>query len=128
MNKLFLSEIEPREGLLGAVMARIATARRRAARLRLLGQTLGFLALLSALIPSLSYAVHEFYESGFYTYLSLFFSDTQTALLYRHELVLSLAESFPSLALLPVMVFGAALVWVVSGTAANMKAARSSFA
>ena len=111
MTRAFFSSIEPPASLLGAVLARIAHVRRRAARLRL--ATLGVLVTVSAaaLVPAVSYTTHEFYTSGFYDYSALLFSDRSLALTYSRDMAFSLLESVPSLAVLLLLGFSIALIW-----------------
>ncbi|KKW23915.1 MAG: hypothetical protein UY70_C0007G0014 [Candidatus Kaiserbacteria bacterium GW2011_GWB1_52_6] len=122
-NMAFFTEVEPPEGLFKAVLARIALARRRAARIKL--AALGTVILVSgaALVPAVSYAVQEFYTSGFYDYLSLFFSDSSVAFSHWQEISLSLAESLPSLAVLLLVGFAAAFLWSLRRAVRNAGAA-----
>ncbi len=98
-------------GLLDRVLARVALAHRRRAQLHL--ALYGGFALCSVLLllPALQYASTQFAASGFFSYLSLFFSDSSVAATYWRELGLSLVDSLPSIALIAVLVPAAALVW-----------------
>ena len=103
--------LEPRASLYASVMERIATARRRAARIR--ASLFGALALVSALllVPAVQYAAEQFYASGFYDYLTLIISDRGFVLAYWQQFALSLVESLPSLALLLLLPIVFALVY-----------------
>ncbi len=110
----FLQETEPPSGLLATVLARIALARRRAARLRM--AVFGTVVLISVLllIPAVQYALNEFYTSGFYEYASLFFDSLSRG--YWQELLYSLADSLPSVALLALAAIGTAFLWSLRQT------------
>ena len=90
-----LTPVEPNIRLYEAVLVRIEYAERRAARLRfaLLGSTT--LVSVAALFPAFAFARLEFTQTGFGEYISVLFSDSGTVLMYWHEFVLLLAESFP---------------------------------
>ncbi|MES2203332.1 MAG: hypothetical protein V4474_03370 [Patescibacteria group bacterium] len=98
------------EGLYERVLARVAHARQRAARVQfsLLAAVSCLLTLL--FVPALQYAAQELYASGFYEYISLAFSDGSLVLGSR-EFVLSLVESLPSLAVLLVVAIAVPLGW-----------------
>ncbi len=110
-DTVFFTKVEPPKHLFEAVLACIALARRRAARIRLAALGTVMLASGLALIPAANYAISEFYASGFYDYLSLFFSDSSVAFSHWQEISLSLAESLPSLAVLLLIGFAAAFLW-----------------
>lgn len=112
-TRQLLSAIEPPEGLLTEVLARIARSRRARARSRLAAFSAAAAASAGALAYALSYAAREFYASGFGAYLALAFSDRALALAYSHDLLFSLVESLPSLAILLLLAFAAALAWSV---------------
>jgi hypothetical protein len=97
---VYLQTIEPAAGLYGAVMERIAYAKRRQARMR--SGLFAALAIVSgaALVPAFQYTAEQFYVSGFYDYFTLVFSDRGFVLTYWRQFSLSLVESLPSLALL----------------------------
>ena len=97
--------------LRGRVCAYVARAQQRQARVRL--ALLSVFAFCSGLtlVPVCQYAVREFYASGFYDYASLFYSDSSFALSAKKELLYSLLESLPSLAILLVITCVGALVW-----------------
>lgn len=103
-------EIAPRKGFCDIVLARIAYARRRRARLRLAREAALFFVSGLALVPLAQYAGSEFYASGFYEYASLLFSD-RMALNSWQDFVYSLVESLPSVALLLLATATIALVW-----------------
>jgi hypothetical protein len=98
-------------GLFGAILTRTAVARRRGALARLAAFLIIVLGSSISLISALRYAGQEFYDSGFYDYLSLILSDRAFVMRSWGEFSYSLIESLPSLALLALAVCSAALVW-----------------
>lgn len=119
-TRLFHDPEAPRE-LIHMILARIERARRRAARLRLaaLGTVMAFSGM--TLIPAISYTLHAFYTSGFYDYLTLFFSDGSAAFAHWQEISLSLVESVPSIALLLLVSVSAVFLWSLRYAARDMK-------
>jgi hypothetical protein len=106
-----LAELPTPEGLYTAVLGRIVLARRRGAAVRLAGLLVVVLGSGAALISALRYAGEEFYDSGFYDYLSLVLSDHTFVLSSWREFSYSLIESLPSLALLMLAACAAAFIW-----------------
>ena len=115
--------IEAPRGLYETVMHRLAQAERRAARMRLGLSSVVALGSFLALIPVVEYTLEQFAASGFYTYLSLLFSDSSIVLTFWHEFALSLIESLPSLALALLIPLTVVLVWSVRRVSANARAA-----
>lgn len=111
-NKTLFSEINPPEGLTQAILWRIEIERRRIARFRFVG--MGAVAGLSvvAMVPTAQYTMAEFYQSGFYQYSSLLFSDGGSILPYWKEFTITLAESAPLLGI----TLSLALVFVLLGS------------
>src|SRR3989344_5547861 len=116
------SEVEPPEELLKAVLSRIALARPRRAPPPG-GAPLGSGLLISGtlVVSSIGYAVDEFYASGFYEYLSLFFSDRSIVFAHWKEISLSLAEALPSIAILMCMAFSVVFLWSLRHAVRNAR-------
>lgn len=93
-----IREIDPPKGLFQAVLTRISHEHRRAARFQVAGFGLAAFISILLLIPAVQYAASEFYTSGFYDYASLFFDSLAHG--YWKDLLYSLTESLPSIALL----------------------------
>ncbi|MFZ1075087.1 MAG: hypothetical protein WAN50_01805 [Minisyncoccia bacterium] len=111
-------EIEPPQGLVPAILVRIARARQNAARLRM--AAFGTVALVSlvTLVPVFQYAATEFSTSGFVQYASLFFDSFSRG--YWQEILYSLGDSLPSFALLllaAIISIGASSLWYASRNA-----------
>src|SRR3989344_1902172 len=96
-EKLFnkLEQFEPSEKLRANILARIDFEKRRSFRIRL--AVLGTVAAASfgAAIPSFQYAWRAFFQSGFYEYLSLLFSDSGAVLSSWKTFTLSLPAATP---------------------------------
>lgn len=121
MHHTLFREAEPPAELFSSILMRIALARRRAAQLRLTAfGTATFISVL-LLIPAVQYAANEFYTSGFYDYASLFLDSFSHG--YSGELLYSLADSLPSLALLLLIAISAALTWSFLQTKQNAELA-----
>jgi len=111
---LLFQETEAPSGLLPAILARIALARRRTARFQLAAfGTVTFFSVLM-FISAVRYTVGEFVASGFYDYASLFFDSLSRG--YWREVLYSLTDSFPSFALLLLAAVSVACVWSVRRT------------
>jgi len=131
LKKILLSgifcEVEPPATLCSTVLSRIAKARRRAARIQFTIQTsIGFISGM-LLVPLASSIGQELHTSGFYEYVSLFFtleSDTLSA--SWTQLAYSLLESLPSVALLLTSFTLGVLGWSVYKMLGSRRAAFSS--
>lgn len=121
MNRTPLWETEPPAELFSSILMRIALARRRAAQLRLTAFGTATLISVLLLVPAVQYAANEFYTSGFYDYASLFFDSFSHG--YSGELLYSLADSLPSLALLLLIAIGATFAWSLLQTKQNARLA-----
>lgn len=96
-KKLFnkLEQIEPSEKLLAVIIERIDLLKRRSVRIRLAVFGTVATASLAGMIPSFQYVARGLYQSGFYEYISLLFSDSGTVLVSWKAFALSLIESLP---------------------------------
>ncbi len=121
-----IREIDPPEALFKAIQVRIARARQRSARFQL--GAFGVLTFVSTLlfIQALQYAASEFYTSGFYDYASLLVDSFARG--YAQDLLLSLSNSLPSLALLLLAAVGSTLVWSLRATRESARTAFTHFA
>lgn len=120
-----LAEAEAPTGLYQAVLARIAQARQIHARRKALWLTAASFMSGFVFVPALVYAGEELYASGFYTYVSLAFSDSSLVFSVWREFAFTLIESVPSIALLLVLASGIALAWSVRRTIINARIAFS---
>ena len=92
-----LEQLDPPPQLLGAIILRAKSEQIRAARVWLTLWVVVALSAFTALIPAFQYTAKEFYQSGFYQYLLLIFSDSGLVMTYWKEFVMTLAESLPLL-------------------------------
>lgn len=97
LKELF-DELPPKEippKLIEAVLFRLASAKRRALKIRVFA--FGGLAGLSlvAAVPAFQYLGNEISTSGFMDYLSLLTTDTGTAIALWKQIALSLLGSLP---------------------------------
>lgn len=100
----------PPIGLEQAVLARVHSAERAAARRYFFG--LGALSLVSiaGFVPAISYLISSLAQSGFYQYLTLVF-DTSISVVYGRDLFLSLLDSLPVLSLALVLALIGTFLW-----------------
>ena len=103
-HKFIVQRIEPREGLLGFILASIENEKRRLAKIRLLYASATGILSIATLVPMTIYFINQFWQSGFYQYLSLVFSNGGLVATYWKELLLSLAESLPVLSIMAVLI------------------------
>lgn len=124
---LLFEQIDPPVGLCESILARVAFARRRSARVQLVLQTAVCFISGAALVP-LAYSVgQEFYTSGFYDFASLFFSgDAGIISGTSHELLYSLLESLPAFAVLGTVAATVGLLWSLRRMIQNSKVAFTS--
>ena len=114
-----LRPLDPPAGLSERICARVVRAEVRRARIEFcLLSSLSFLSTL-ALVPALRYAAGEFYISGFGEYLSLALSSRDFFFAHLGELLYSLLESLPSLAVLCIVVALAVLLWSLARAVAS---------
>ncbi len=118
-----LQSIQVPSGLLGSILTRIALARRRAAWIRLCAFSIVLAASVAALVPAIDYATNQFYESGFYDYLSLFFSDWSAVVAHWRALSETLVESVPSLSILFLLALTFCLSWALRRIMRNVRIA-----
>lgn len=104
----YLKEVEVPAGLEQAILQRVA----RLARRRLIA----FNLLAAGSFAGLSYGVivvgQSFWQSGFYQYLRLLWTD-QSVLIAWRELGLSLLESLPVVSLVAVLALGGLGWWLI---------------
>lgn len=82
-------------GLRKTILVSIRKEERRRARMYLFVSTIVVPSSAVGIWFAVSYMTQEFYQSSFYNYFSLLFSDTDIILVYWQQFVLSLAESVP---------------------------------
>ncbi|MFA6158315.1 MAG: hypothetical protein WC763_01690 [Candidatus Paceibacterota bacterium] len=91
------------ESLRGSVLARVAREQKRSFAMRMAISLSVEIVSVAAVAGSLSYIAQSLTASGMYGYLGLIFSDGTGLLGYSKELVLSLVEATPVLAVAGIM-------------------------
>ena len=120
---LFIKEVEAPRELYTRVLESVRITKLLAARVSMI--IFGSIMLVSGatLVPAISYAMREFYASGFYDYLSLLISDHGVVFSSWQTFSLLLLESLPSLAILILLVCTVAFVWSVSRVPRSIRSA-----
>lgn len=104
-------EIKPKEGLSSRVFSRISTEKSSILKRKQFFAGFSFLLSILALIPTTIYVVNQFRNSGFYSYLSLFWEGNVIS--YWKDLLMILAESLPVYSIL--LFLSVIFVFLVSG-------------
>lgn len=107
-----------------AIFSRIQARKILLAKIRLAVFGSSLLFSLIAIVPVLKYLSAEFYESGFYSYLSLIFSDSSVVFQNWKEIILSLAESAP---ILGIAIFLAVIFILLSSLKVSTENAKTVF-
>ncbi|MFA6550004.1 MAG: hypothetical protein WCT36_01450 [Candidatus Gracilibacteria bacterium] len=90
-----LDQIEPPQNLHRNIFMKIARAQKRSALIRFVLFGIATVASFIGIIPVFQNVAQRFYQSGFYHYASLIFSDFEIVLANWKEFGLSLLESLP---------------------------------
>lgn len=89
--------VEPPAGLFDKIMFRIEKEKNfLTLRRRIIIFSIGLIGSAIAFIPAFAYARSGFVESGFYSFFSLIFSDTEIVLTYWENFLQSLLETLPA--------------------------------
>ncbi|HMP67596.1 MAG TPA: hypothetical protein PKA60_02510 [Candidatus Paceibacterota bacterium] len=92
-----MDRLELPNGLRGKILASIKHEEIRRARIYVLGALSTVVASSLGAVFAFKYMLQGFYQTSFYSYFSLLFSDPDIALSYWKELSLSLVEALPLL-------------------------------
>lgn len=116
-----MDRLEPPKGLRGKILASIKHEELRRARIYVF-TALGTIATSSlGAVFAFKYMLQGFYQSSFYSYFSLLFSDPDIAVSYWKELSLSLIETAPLVGITLSLVALAALLTSVRVLVNNAK-------
>lgn len=89
--------VEPPAGLFDKIMCRIEKEKNfLTLRRRIIIFSIGLIGSAITFIPAFAYARSGFVESGFYSFFSLIFSDTEIVLTYWENFLQSLLETLPA--------------------------------
>jgi hypothetical protein len=69
------------------------------------------IASLALSIPIISELITSFTQSGIYNYFSLIFSDSDIAVMYWKEIIVTLAESIPIISVISLLAILAIFTW-----------------
>jgi hypothetical protein len=121
LNKVDTCEVSVPAGLADSIILKIDNNAKQQAKLKTLG--LGFVSVLSIItsVPIISQIITSFTQSGFYNYLSIIFSDGDVAIVYWKEILLTLAESLPVIAIISLLIVLAIFTWSVLKTASIVR-------
>jgi len=96
-NNMFFTQIEPPKELFNAVLNRIEAEKGKKARINLMFSSIGSAISFAVLFVSFGYLSQSLYQSGFYDFVSLIFSDGSLILDLYQEFGLLILESLPAL-------------------------------
>ncbi len=94
------AKFEENSNLASNIWQNIIIRNRRIARLKLWTFSLTGLISLSGIIPAWKALLSDLAQSGFYEYLSLIFSNDGSFFHYSKEIMLSIAESIPTMSII----------------------------
>jgi hypothetical protein len=114
--KRAMASQEPPKGLSDLILNRINKRMVYSARLRF-GVFAGLLIASAVMIvPAARYFISEFYNSGFYSYISVILSDGGLAMTFWEDFCFVLADSFPIMAAASVL----AALFVILGSVVSL--------
>ncbi len=121
LNKVDIGEVSVPHRLAESIILKIDAKAKQNAKLKTFG--LGTVSALSvtASIPIISQIITSFTQSGFYNYLSIIFSDSDVAIVYWKEILISLAESLPVIGILGLLIVLAIFTWSALMTASIVR-------
>ena len=109
------------ENLRSSIMVGIRTEEQKRARVWLVVAVCIALSAIASIPALVQYAVSSLYQSSFYTYLSLVFSDPDVVGQYWREFGLTLLESLPVVGIILCLIAAFALLMSLKLFARNMR-------
>ncbi|MEI6553682.1 MAG: hypothetical protein WCO09_03875 [bacterium] len=111
LNELDTKDLAMPTNLVKNIILRVDKKAHNGARLKAFG--LGLVSISSFLvsIPIISQIITSFTQSGFYNYLSIVFSDSDVAIIYWKEILMSLTDSLPTVAITGLLAVAIIFVW-----------------
>ena len=103
------------------ILARIGEEERRRAKIFLAASMATLSLSIVGVVYSVRYMLQGLYQSSFYSYFSLLFSDPDVVLAYWREFAFSLAESLPLLGVTASLITVAVLLLSVRVLANNLR-------
>jgi hypothetical protein len=113
--------IELPQGLLGSVLVCVRLEQKKSARRELIFVGSTAVGSLIAIIPVSFYFLTSFFQSSFYQYLSLAWSEGSGVLAFWKEISMSLAESLPIFSIVTLLFILVVLLWSVARTTRDIK-------
>ena len=123
LDKIDNKEISIPKNLVDNIVLRIEKESHKEAKLRAISLSLVSVTSLLISIPIISSLITSFTQSGFYNYLSIIFSDSDVAITYWKEILMSLAESLPVIGITSLFVVMAIFTWSTIKAASETKTA-----
>ena len=114
-------KIDPPAMLRTHILARIGEEERRRAKIFLAASMATLSLSIVGVVYSVRYMLQGLYQSSFYSYFSLLFSDPDVVLAYWREFAFSLAESLPLLGVTASLITVAVLLLSVRVLANNLR-------
>ncbi|MFZ2253327.1 MAG: hypothetical protein WAW13_04130 [Minisyncoccia bacterium] len=99
-----MDKLEASEDLRGKILISIQREELHRARVYILTSLATALTSILGAVFAVKYMIISFYQSSFYSYFSLLFSDSDVALSYWREFLFSLAETLPLLGIILLLV------------------------
>jgi len=111
LNKIEAQDIPIPKGFVDSVILKVNQKDSERSKVKTLG--LGFVSMLSliASIPIIYQVIASFTQSGIYNYLSLIFSDSDVIIVYWKEILVTLAESVPTISIISLLAILAVFAW-----------------
>lgn len=101
------------ENLASNIILRVDTKIKQNAKLKALGLSFVSMCSLFISIPIIFQIITSFTQSGFYNYLSIIFSDSDVAIIYWKEILMSLVESLPIVGIVGLLAVTLVFVWSI---------------
>ena len=99
------------EDLVKNIVLRVGREAQNGARLKAFGLGLVSVSSILIAIPIISQIIASFTQSGFYNYLSIVFSDSDVAVIYWREILMSLTDSIPVIAITGLLAVAIIFTW-----------------
>ncbi len=111
LNKVENQDISIPKDFVNSIILKLDQKDREKSKIKTLG--LSFISMVSLIvsIPVIFQVIASFTQSGIYNYLSLIFSDSDVAIIYWKEILVTLVESIPTISIISLLVILAVFAW-----------------
>lgn len=113
LNSIDSQEISVPGNLINNIVLVVDQKAKQTVGFKTLGLILVSFVSVATSVPIISHIFTSFTQSGFYNYLSIIFSDSDVALVYWKEILISLAESLPVIGIVGLLTVTAIFVWSI---------------